>query len=223
VSWPGCTLPGELIGRAVHPGEATGEPLVLDAPLSFWGGTDHHGTIVDEHHPQCGARLTGRVVVLPTARGSSSSSSVLAEQIRASTAPAALVLTKPDAILMLGAWVAAELYGRRLPIVVLAEPEYRALCRGSGPVTVTAGPERATISGAVAPPRTGMTATAPDSGLARVPQRISPGQDDVTARGRDQHAVRLLPVAWPARRAAAISACGWAGRVAGTRCSSVRS
>ncbi|QYN17964.1 aconitase X swivel domain-containing protein [Amycolatopsis sp. DSM 110486] len=136
---------GELTGRTVFPGEATGEPLVLDAPLSFWGGTDLSGRIVDEHHPQRGATLTGRVLVLPRARGSSSSSSVLAEQIRSGTAPAALVLTEPDAILMLGAWVAAELYDLRLPIVVLTSQDYArlAVCRGA--VDVSAGPETATI------------------------------------------------------------------------------
>jgi predicted aconitase with swiveling domain len=145
----------ELTGWAVHPGEAAAELLVLDGSLSFWGGTDAACTIVDEHHPQRGARLTGKVVALPAARGSSSSSSVLAEQIRAGTAPAALILAEPDGMLMLGAWTAAELYGRRLPIVVLADPEYRELCRCCGPVVVSAGPEHATVSAGRAPRRTG--------------------------------------------------------------------
>jgi uncharacterized protein len=142
-----------VLGRALHPGEGAGDPLVLDAALSFWGGTDTAGVIVDKHHPQRGACLAGRVVIMPAARGSSSSSSVLAEQIRVGTAPAALVLSEPDAIVMLGAWVAAELYGRSLPIVVLPAAEFAAL-RGwpSGPVTVVAGPEQATISGAPSAP-----------------------------------------------------------------------
>jgi uncharacterized protein len=143
-----------VAGRALHPGTGTGEPLALDAALSFWGGTDAAGVIVDEHHPQHGARLVGRVLIMPAVRGSSSSSSVLAEQIRTGTAPAALVLGEPDAIVMLGAWVASELYGRSLPIVVLAAAELAAL-RGwpPGPVTVVARPERATISGADSAPR----------------------------------------------------------------------
>ncbi|MGW4486563.1 aconitase X swivel domain-containing protein [Amycolatopsis sp. NPDC004368] len=136
----------ELTGRTVFAGSATGDLLVLDAPLSFWGGTDLSGCIVDEHHPQRGAVLTGRVVLLRQARGSSSSSSVLAEQIRSGTAPAALVLTEPDAILMLGAWVAAELYALRLPIVVLTEQDYARLAATSGPARVSAGPDAATIS-----------------------------------------------------------------------------
>ncbi|MQA10654.1 MAG: DUF126 domain-containing protein [Pseudonocardiaceae bacterium] len=116
-----------LRGRAVHPGAGTGELLMLDDPLSFWGGTDHHGVIIDEHHPQHGECLTGKVVAMRGARGSSSSSSVLAEQIRRGTAPAALILIEPDPILMVGAWAAAELYGHRLPIATLTERDYASL------------------------------------------------------------------------------------------------
>ncbi len=65
-------------------GEAEGEVLVLDEPLSFWGGVDEtSGAIVDVHHPQRGAIVAGRILVMPAGRGSSSSSSVLAELIRA--------------------------------------------------------------------------------------------------------------------------------------------
>jgi len=69
-------------GRTLHPGSATGLPIRLTAPLSFWGGTDNLGRIVDAHHPQCGAVLTGRILLMESGRGSSSASSVLAEQIR---------------------------------------------------------------------------------------------------------------------------------------------
>lgn len=105
-------------GRTLHPGTATGEPVRLTAPLSFWGGTDEQGRIVDAHHPQCGAVLTGRILLMESGRGSSSASSVLAEQIRARTAPAAIILTRPDPIIPLGALVAAELYNLNLPVVV---------------------------------------------------------------------------------------------------------
>ncbi|MET9310482.1 DUF126 domain-containing protein [Kribbella sp. NPDC003505] len=105
-------------GRTLHPGSATGLPIRLTAPLSFWGGTDDQGRIVDAHHPQCGAVLTGRILLMESGRGSSSASSVLAEQIRARTAPAAIVLSRPDPIIPLGALVAAELYHLDLPVVV---------------------------------------------------------------------------------------------------------
>jgi len=105
--------------RTLVAGTAEGETLVLDEPLSFWGGVDPAtGAIIDVHHPQRGANVAGRVLVMPSGRGSSSSSSVLAEAIRAGTAPAAIVLREPDPIVALGAIVARELYGRSVPVVV---------------------------------------------------------------------------------------------------------
>jgi predicted aconitase with swiveling domain len=99
---------------------ATGAALVLDEPLSLWGGMDPGtGEVIDAHHPQRGASLAGRVVVMPSARGSSSSASVLAEAVRAGVAPAAILLGEPDLILAIGAAVAEELYGRRVPVMVL--------------------------------------------------------------------------------------------------------
>jgi hypothetical protein len=94
--------------------------LVLDEPLSLWGGMDPAtGELIDARHPQRGTRLSGRVVVMPSARGSSSSASVLAESVRAGTAPAAIILGEPDLILAIGAAVADELYGVLVPVVVL--------------------------------------------------------------------------------------------------------
>jgi hypothetical protein len=114
--------------RTLVAGEGEGEVLVLDEPLSFWGGIDPAtGAIVDVHHPQRGEVVAGRVLVMPSGRGSSSSSSVLAEAVRAGTAPAAIVLREPDPIVALGAIVARELYGIALPVVVATE----AVPRGS--------------------------------------------------------------------------------------------
>ena len=127
-------------------GRATGPVLVLSEPLSFWGGFDPAtGRIIDRHHPQLGAALAGAVLVLPGGRGSSSSSSVLAEAIRAGTAPAAIVLREADPIVALGALVAAELYGHRMPVVQIDEPGYRALRPGMV-VAVSAADDGARIT-----------------------------------------------------------------------------
>jgi predicted aconitase with swiveling domain len=131
--------------RTLHPGTASGEPIRLTAPLSFWGGTDEHGRIVDAHHPQCGAVLAGRVLVMESGRGSSSASSVLAEQIRAGVAPAAIILARPDAIVALGALVAHELYQLATPVVVLDRPAYDELATDQ-PLHVEAGPVDAKIT-----------------------------------------------------------------------------
>lgn len=106
-------------------GEAEGEVLVLDAPLSFWGGVhESTGEVTDTHHPQHGASVAGRVMLLPGGRGSSSSSSVLAEVIRGGVGPAAILLGERDPIIALGAMVAEALYGRCVPVLVLDGYDY---------------------------------------------------------------------------------------------------
>ena len=77
--------------RVVVGGTAAGPVVVLDEPLSFWGGfSAERGLVIDDHHPQSGVSLSGAIVVMVGARGSSSASSVLAESVRLGTAPAAL-------------------------------------------------------------------------------------------------------------------------------------
>lgn len=112
--------------------EAVGRAILLDEPLSLWGGMDPAtGELIDGHHPQRGASLAGRVVVMPSGRGSSSSASVLAEAVRAGVAPAAILLAEPDLILAIGSTVAEELYGRTVPIVVLPRDELQAIAEGA--------------------------------------------------------------------------------------------
>ncbi|MBK5268977.1 MAG: DUF126 domain-containing protein [Acidimicrobiia bacterium] len=112
-------------------GTASAVTLVLDEPLSFWGGVDPaSGMIIDQAHPQAGLTITGYIMVMPTGRGSSSSSSVLAECIRAGTGPAGIVLGEADPILALGALVAAELYPDRICPVAVAD-DYEAATMAS--------------------------------------------------------------------------------------------
>ena len=106
--------------------------LVLAEGLSLWGGMDpSSGEVIDVHHPQLGASLTGRIVVMPSGRGSSSSASVLAETVRAKTAPAAMLLAEPDLILSIGATVAEELYGVAVPVIELPPDERAAIPDGA--------------------------------------------------------------------------------------------
>lgn len=119
-------------GRVLAHGVAEGRALVLDEPLSFWGGVDPQtGAIIDARHPQLWASVKGRVLVMRSVRGSSSSSSVLAETVRAGCAPAAILLGEPDLILAVGAAVAEELYRVRLPIVQLGLAELAGIRDGA--------------------------------------------------------------------------------------------
>jgi predicted aconitase with swiveling domain len=141
---------GFLAAEALCSGNAEGEILVLDEALSFWGGTNlETGVITDIHHPQHGVSLGGRVLVMSASRGSSSSSSVLAEQIRAGVGPAAIVLGVRDAIIVLGALAAAEMYDNRMPILLLDDAGLAALPR-TGSVRVAASETDASVSWDVA-------------------------------------------------------------------------
>lgn len=120
-----------------------GIALVLTESLSLWGGMDPAtGEIIDAHHPQRGTSLVDRVVVMPSARGSSSSASVLAEAVRAGTAPKAVLLGEPDLILAIGSAVAEELYGVVVPVVALPPDELAAIRDGA---TVRIGQKGLTI------------------------------------------------------------------------------
>lgn len=118
-------------GRVLVEGSATGQALVLDEPLSFWGGLDPStGEIVEVGHPQRGEVVTGRILVMPSGRGSSSSATVLAEAIRLGTSPAGIVLGEPDHIIAIGALVASELYGITIPVFVASPNGFASIRDG---------------------------------------------------------------------------------------------
>jgi predicted aconitase with swiveling domain len=117
--------------RTLVEGSGTGSALVLEEPLSFWGGLDPAtGEIVEASHPQRGAIVTGRILVLASGRGSSSSATVLAESIRLGTGPAGVVLGEPDEIVAIGALAAVELYGIAIPVVVASSDAYGSIRTG---------------------------------------------------------------------------------------------
>jgi predicted aconitase with swiveling domain len=129
-----------LRGRTLVAGRASGTALVLDEPLSFWGGMDPQtGRLIDPHHPQQGAGLGASILVMPSGRGSSSSSSVLAEAVRLGTSPAAIVLLTADPIVALGSIVAGELYGRAIPVLVLEPTGYASIRSGDAVEVQTQG------------------------------------------------------------------------------------
>ena len=116
-----------MTGWRVTSGNAQGPVLKLSEPVSFWGGIGPDGRIIDVHHPQHGAEVTGRILVMRSGRGSSSGTYVLAELLRLGIAPAGIILTEPDGIIATGALVAAELYDVHMPIVTVSEQDYAAI------------------------------------------------------------------------------------------------
>ncbi len=117
-----------ISGRVVVPGSAEGEILFSDVGLSFWGGVDAlTGEVIDRHHPLSGQSLAGRILALPTSRGSCSGSGVVLELLLNDKGPAAIVLERPEAIITLGVIVAEELFGRSIPVLCVGAETFASL------------------------------------------------------------------------------------------------
>lgn len=120
-----------IVGRPLVPSEAAGRLLVASEPLSFWGGYDQEtGEIIDRRHPLSRQVAAQRVLALPGSRGSSTTTAVLLESIRAGKAPAGFVVTQPDAFISLASIVAEELYGRMVPVIQVSPEDFDQLRTG---------------------------------------------------------------------------------------------
>lgn len=117
-----------LQGKVIIPGKAQGKALVSNEPLSFWGGYDWKtGEIIDRRHVLSGAMAKDKILAVPFTRGSSTTTAVLLEAIRAKTAPAAILTTDTDFFFALASVVADELYASPLPLVALTEEDFSRL------------------------------------------------------------------------------------------------
>ena len=115
----------------LHEGDAEGPLLVLDEPLSFWGGFDPQtGQVVDQHHPQAGALAGGTVLALPETRGSAGTPAGVAEAIRKGCGPVAIITAKKDVNLVAGVMTALQLYDICVPVVEIAQEELSKLTTG---------------------------------------------------------------------------------------------
>jgi len=100
--------------QSIIEGDATGDLLVSDTGLSFWGGVNPvNGLIIDQHHPLHNHSVSGKILALPSGRGSSSGSGAILELLLNKAAPAALIFIEPEDILTLGIMVSEVLFERR--------------------------------------------------------------------------------------------------------------
>ena len=145
-----------LSARFILSGHAEGEVLAAREPLSFWGGVDPAtGQVIDVHHPLSGQNMAGRILVMPGTRGSCTGSGVLLDMVLNGHAPAALVFCEAEDVVTLGAMIAAEMFGKPLPVLRLS-PEAHAVLSKARTARIT---ETALIADglelAIDPPATG--------------------------------------------------------------------
>lgn len=121
----------QMTGEVVVPGTADAPLLVSREPLSFWGGYDQKtGEIIDRRHPLSGRCAARCVLAIPFTRGSSTTTAVLLEAVRAGVAPAAILSTETDPFLVLASVVADEMYQKPIPILTLSEADFEQLATG---------------------------------------------------------------------------------------------
>ena len=108
--------------------EVDSDIIVCNEGLSFWGGVDPDtGVIIDIHHPNCGEQLSGKIVLMPTSRGSCSGSGVLLQLAQNGKAPAAIIFRENEDILTLGAMIAERLFNKKIAILRLEPQIYEIL------------------------------------------------------------------------------------------------
>ena len=108
------------VAPLVAANDVEGELLVLQEPLSFWGGLDPGtGQIVDVHHPQYGVCMRNKLLVLPGTRGSTAGPGALLETLFQGNGPLAIILSQPDVASLLSV-MSAEFIGiPRISIVAI--------------------------------------------------------------------------------------------------------
>ena len=115
-------------GRCLSEGYASGSLLYSQAPLSFWGGVDPAtGIVIDQHHPLAGSSLSGKILAIPSGRGSCSGSGVLLELLLNGNAPAGSIFEREELILTLGGIIATEFFDKRVPIVQVSPKHFLEL------------------------------------------------------------------------------------------------
>jgi predicted aconitase with swiveling domain len=120
-----------LHGRVIIAGAGRGPVLHSREPLSFWGGYDYHtGEIIDRRHPLSGKIAAGSILCLPATRGSSTTTAVLLEAVKAGTAPVAILTAGIDTFFALASIVADELYALPIPLVALLPADFDRLRTG---------------------------------------------------------------------------------------------
>jgi predicted aconitase/predicted aconitase with swiveling domain len=114
-------------------GTASGQLLASDLELSFWGGVDHEsGYVIDRSHPLAGQSMKDKILAIPGGRGSCSGSATILELIMNGNGPRALIFERTNEILAVGVFVAEELFGKKIPIVIVGPENFKTILRWNG-------------------------------------------------------------------------------------------
>ncbi|HTX61736.1 MAG TPA: DUF126 domain-containing protein [Methanobacterium sp.] len=93
--------------RKISKGHAYGPVLLTKDSLSFLGGVDPKtGEITDSKHDLYGQKISGKILVIPSGKGSTVGSYILYQMYKYKTAPLALIALEAEPIIATGAIMA---------------------------------------------------------------------------------------------------------------------
>ncbi|RYO12282.1 hypothetical protein AA0111_g12598 [Alternaria arborescens] len=119
----------EIVYGAPHvEGNVSGELLASNIELSFWGGVDHvTGEVIDRSHPLVRQCLKDKILAIPGGRGSCSGSATILELIMNGNGPRALIFERANEILAVGLFVAEEVFGRMIPMLIVDPGDFKTI------------------------------------------------------------------------------------------------
>lgn len=93
----------KLAGRCIFPGEISGEALVSEKNVSFYGGVDPEtGIIMEKDHDLQGCCIAGKILVYPMGKGSTVGSYTLYRLKKNFLAPLAIINSECEPITAIG-------------------------------------------------------------------------------------------------------------------------
>jgi uncharacterized protein len=93
-----------MSGRVIFEGSAEGEALVSSSPMSFYGGVNpESGEVIERGHELQGQCVKGKILVFPSGKGSTVGSYVLYRLAKNGAAPRAIINSKCETIVAVGA------------------------------------------------------------------------------------------------------------------------
>jgi phosphomecalonate degydratase small subunit len=93
--------------RKISRGQVQGKVIISKDPLSFLGGVDPKtGNIIDSEHDLYNKNVSGKILVIPSGKGSTVGSYVIFQMAKKNTAPLAIIVREAEPIIATGSIMA---------------------------------------------------------------------------------------------------------------------
>lgn len=112
-------------GKPITKGRAAGPAMFSDKAVNFTAAftkpenliPGHKAVVRDRHHPWFKQNVYGKVLIIPTAIGSTHTGLVLLDLVRLEKGPVAMVVDVADSLLVSGIVLSEVWYGSSIPVV----------------------------------------------------------------------------------------------------------